>query len=128
MQARQMVCPHAAGPADQSGTAAECGRPREIATMIELPPPSTLRWVARRKAAVVAAVSSGIITVEEACRRYHMSEAELLAWQRAFERDGILGLRASRVQRYRGAGRSRPADPPTDHITPAQYENISAKT
>src|SRR6516162_9086559 len=98
MQAHQMVCPHAAGPADQSGTAAECGRPREIATMIELPPPSTLRWVARRKAAVVAAVSSGIITVEEACRR------------------------------YRGAGRSRPADPPTDHITPAQYENISAKT
>jgi len=39
--------------------------------MTELPPTNTLRWVARRKAAVVAAVSSGMLTIEEACRRYH---------------------------------------------------------
>ena len=61
-----------------------------IPSMTELPSPKTRRWVARRKAAVVAAVSSGIITIEEACRRYRMSEEEFLAWQRAFENGGIL--------------------------------------
>jgi hypothetical protein len=39
--------------------------------MTELPPQNTRRWVARRKAAVVAAVTNGVITIEEACRRYH---------------------------------------------------------
>jgi hypothetical protein len=74
--------------------------------MTELPSPNTRRWVARRKAAVVAALSSGMITVAEACRRYHMSEEELFAWQCAFENYGIPGLRAGRLQE-RGAGRSR---------------------
>jgi hypothetical protein len=48
----------------------------------ELPPLTTKRWVARRKAAVVAAVRAGVITVDEACRRYQLSEEEFLAWQR----------------------------------------------
>jgi hypothetical protein len=71
-----------------------------------LPPPGTTRWVARRKAAVVAAVSGGQITLEEACRRYELSEEEFLSWQRAFETDGIGGLRATRL-RYRGNRSSR---------------------
>jgi len=66
--------------------------------MTELPPTNTRRWVARRKAAVLAAVSSGVLTIEEAYRRYHMSEHELLAWQRAFERYGIDGLRSGHAQ------------------------------
>ena len=49
---------------------------------VELPPPNTRRWVIRRKAAVVAAVRAGDITLEEACRRYQLSEAEFLSWQR----------------------------------------------
>jgi transposase-like protein len=88
--------------------------------MTELPSPNTRRWVARRKAAVVAAVSSGMITFEEACRRYQMSESEFFAWQRAFETFGLLGLRASFVQQPRGARRSRPANP-------ARHEDTSAK-
>jgi len=78
--------------------------------MIELPPTNTLRWVARRKAAVVSAVSSGMLTIEEACRRYHMSEDELLAWQHAFERSGIDGLRSGSVQPIpkRHTSRDRP--------------------
>ena len=72
-----------------------------------LPPKNPRRWVASRKAAVVAAVSGGMITIEEACRRYHMSEEEFVAWQRAFENRGILGLRAGYVQKYR---RCVPAD------------------
>jgi len=75
--------------------------------MIELPPPTTRRWVARRKAAVVAAVSSGMITIEEACHRYQMSEEEFFAWQRAFETDGIVGLRVDHVQHRRGVRPSR---------------------
>jgi transposase-like protein len=64
-----------------------------------LPPPNTKRWVARRKAAVVEAVSSGIITLEEACRRYQISEEEFFAWQRAFETYGVNGLRATVARR-----------------------------
>ena len=73
--------------------------------MEDLPPPNTTRWVIRRKAAVVAAVRSGKITMEEALRRYQLSEEEFRSWQRAFETHGLAGLRTTRVQQYR---RSRP--------------------
>jgi hypothetical protein len=71
-----------------------------------LPPPTTKRWVVRRKAAVVAAVRSGQVTLEEACRWYQLSEEEFLAWQRAFEIHGLAGLRITRTQQY---GALRPA-------------------
>ena len=67
----------------------------------DLPPPNTKRWVARRKAAVVAAVRAGVITLEEACRRYELSEEEFLAWQRVFEVHGLPELRTTRIQSYR---------------------------
>jgi hypothetical protein len=77
--------------------------------MVDLPPSNTNRWVARRKAAVLAALRSGALTMEEACRRYALSEEELLAWQRAFEAHGLSGLRATRLRgRTR---RSKAADP-----------------
>ena len=98
-----------------------------IPSMTGLPSPNTRRWVARRKAAVVAAVSSGMITIEEACRRYQMSEEEFFAWQRAFETFGLVGLRASRVRQNRGALPSRPADPAPRLIAPARHEDTSAK-
>jgi hypothetical protein len=53
------------------------------------------------KAAVVTAVRRGEITLEEALRRYQLSEEEFFSWQRAFETHGLPGLRASRVQQYR---------------------------
>ena len=86
-----------------------------------------VRWVASRKAAVVAAVSSGKITIEEACRRYQVSEEEFLAWQQALEIFGILGLHAGRIQRQRRLRLSRPADPSPGQVTPAPDEDISAK-
>jgi len=70
-------------------------------SLTDLPPTNTRRWVVRRKAAVVAAVSSGAISPEEACRRYQMSEEEFHAWQRAFETYGIRGLQATSVQQNR---------------------------
>jgi transposase-like protein len=78
--------------------------------MADLPPANTNRWVARRKAAVLAALRSGAITMEEACRRYALSEEELLAWQRAFEAHGLPGLRATRL-RGRRTRRLKAADP-----------------
>ena len=75
--------------------------------MESLPPPNTKRWVVRRKAAVVAAVRSGGITIEEACRAYQLSKEELLSWERAFEIHGLAGLRATRVQQYRRPRRER---------------------
>ena len=56
----------------------------------DLPPPGVKRWVARRKAAVVAAVSSGAIGFEQARRRFDLSEEEFHAtgdrepWRRRF--------------------------------------------
>ena len=59
--------------------------------MVFLPPPDTKRWVARRKAAVLNALASGEITLQEACARYWLSEEELRAWQRAFDAEGLPG-------------------------------------
>jgi hypothetical protein len=80
-------------------------------SMIGLPPPNTKRWVARRKAAVVTAVSNGKLTLEEACHRYQLSEEEFFAWQRALETHGVNGLRATFVQQYWGRRFSRPTRP-----------------
>ncbi|RMD87205.1 MAG: DUF1153 domain-containing protein [Alphaproteobacteria bacterium] len=73
----------------------------EPLTVDDLPPPNTKRWVIRRKAEVVAAVRGGLITLEEACKRYSLSVEEFLSWQRAIDRNGLPGLRVTRVQQYR---------------------------
>jgi len=77
----------------------------------ELTPPNTKRWTVRRKAAVVAAVRAGVITLEESCRRYQLSEEEFLAWQRAFEAYALRGLLATRAQHYRRLGSPRRVKP-----------------
>jgi hypothetical protein len=50
-------------------------------TLADLPRPGTLRWVARRKAEVVAAVEGGLLSTETACAMYTLSLDELLSWQ-----------------------------------------------
>lgn len=70
-------------------------------TVTDLPPTTTKRWVIRRKAEVVAAVRGGLISLEDACSRYNLTVEEFLAWQRAIERFGMPGLRATRLQQYR---------------------------
>ncbi len=80
-------------------------------TVIDLPPPDTKRWVARRKAVVVNAVRSGAISLEEVCRRYELSVEEFLAWQRAIETHGVAGLRVTRLQIYRDTPPARLAKP-----------------
>ncbi|HJN23586.1 MAG TPA: DUF1153 domain-containing protein [Rhodospirillales bacterium] len=68
-----------------------------------LPPADTSRWVASRKAEVVAGVRAGLISLEEACRRYSLSVDEFLSWWRWLDEHGIEGLRAT------GARKRRPA-------------------
>ena len=78
-------------------------------TLSDLPPIGTKRWVSRRKAEVVSAVDGGLITLEEACRRYSLSVEEFLSWQRAFDRYGQGGLRATKAQENRNLTRARAA-------------------
>jgi Protein of unknown function (DUF1153) len=87
-------------PADRNGFAVSAGNSVE-----DLPPPNTKRWVIRRKAEVVAGVRNGVISLEEACRRYKLSIEEFLSWQRLIESHGLAGLRATRLQDYRAVAK-----------------------
>lgn len=87
---------------------AVAGRPKsfigpdgKLLTLDDLPPPETQRWVARRKAEVVAAVRAGLLTLEEACTRYNLSDEEFLGWEAAIEKHGLGGLRVTRIQQFR---------------------------
>ncbi len=73
----------------------------EPLTLETLPAPNTRRWVIRCKAEVVAAVSGGLLTLDEACERYGLSLEEFVAWQRAVDRSGMHGLRVTRLHHYR---------------------------
>jgi hypothetical protein len=75
----------------------------KAAKLAELPPANTRRWVTRRKAQVVAAVRSGLLTMQEACDRYTLSEEEFNSWKEHLDQYGMRGLRATRIQDYRGA-------------------------
>jgi uncharacterized protein DUF1153 len=70
-------------------------------TIADLPPATTKRWVIRRKAEVIAAVRGGLLSLEQACERYSLTDEEYEAWERAIDRHGLPGLRATRVQQYR---------------------------
>lgn len=75
------------------------GRPTRLPA--DLPPPETRRWVARRKAQVVAAVRAGLVTFEDACVRYNLSPEEFSAWEQAIDRHGVGALRVTRLQQFR---------------------------
>ncbi len=76
----------------------------ERLTLKALPCPSpSVRWTIFRKAEIVAAVRGGLLTFDEACTRYGLAHEELLRWQRAIQRSGVLGLRVTRPHEYRHA-------------------------
>ncbi|HSK41650.1 MAG TPA: DUF1153 domain-containing protein [Arenibaculum sp.] len=95
------------------------GKGSKRMTEADLPPPDTKRWVMRRKAEVVAGVRSGLISLEEACRRYTLSVEEFLSWQRLIDSHGVRGLRATRLQDYR-----TPSD--ADTATPGRTTSPSS--
>ena len=70
-------------------------------TKSDLPRPATRRWVARRKAAVVAAVNGGMLSEDEAMQTWGLSEEELDSWRSAVSTHGVNALRTTALQRYR---------------------------
>jgi hypothetical protein len=70
-------------------------------TLSDLPPRETERWVIRRKAEVVAAVRGGLLSLDEACDRYRLTNEEFLGWQKSIDQHGMAGLRTTRIQQYR---------------------------
>ena len=73
----------------------------EVMTRADLPPAQTRRWVASRKAAVVRGVVYGLITQEEAQKRYSISADEFREWVTAVSQFGEEALKATTLQRYR---------------------------
>ena len=78
-----------------------------VLTLADLPPPDARRWVASRKAIVVAAVRGGLLSMSDACARYRLTTEEFLNWQTQVDRSGLQGLRTTRIQEYRGSGRRK---------------------
>lgn len=65
--------------------------------MNALPEPGA-RWVARRKAAVVAAIEAGMLSAVDACARYGLSVEELAGWRARFARGAhLLMVKATRA-------------------------------
>ncbi len=78
-----------------------------VLTLANLPPPDAQRWVPSRKAIVVAAVRGGLLSMSDACARYRLTTEEFLNWQTQVDRNGLQGLRTTRIQEYRGTGRRK---------------------
>src|SRR5579862_1255811 len=64
-----------------------------LAALALLPPSNTTRWTPSRKAEIVTAVRSGLISLDGACHRYKLTNEEFASWERLFEEDGVAGLR-----------------------------------
>jgi uncharacterized protein DUF1153 len=73
---------------------------------VQVPNFNIRRWTIRRKAAVIQALRSGALTMEEACERYALSVEEMRRWQQDFDCYGVHGLRATRMQIYRSGKRA----------------------
>jgi uncharacterized protein DUF1153 len=81
-----------------------------VLTLSNLPPRDTQRWVASRKAIVLAAVRGGLLSMSDACERYRLTTEEFLSWQVQADQNGLQGLRATRVQEYRRRSRRKARD------------------
>ncbi|MFB2531815.1 DUF1153 domain-containing protein [Paracoccus sp. p4-l81] len=71
-----------------------------VFTLADLPEADTRRWVASRKARVVTGVTHGLISRDEAIRRYDLSEEEFDGWVLAVHRHGPAALRATQLRKY----------------------------
>ena len=72
-----------------------------IMTRADLPPHDTRRWVASRKATVVRAVMSGLISHESAQSIYALSEDEYLEWELTVLRHGEEALKTTTLKQYK---------------------------
>ncbi len=91
-------------------------------TIEDLPPADTKRWVVSRKMAVVAGVRAGLISLDEACRRYRLSKDEFTSWRFLLDFHGLKGLRATRIQNYRAPLKHHPPG-----LSPVQSKGVDLK-
>ena len=70
-------------------------------TEMTLPSPDTVRWVASRKAIVLAAIDTGRLSIHEACMMYRLSVEEIASWSRMVELHGSDGLKNSSLGKHR---------------------------
>lgn len=78
-------------------------------TLSDLPLP-TDRWTIRRKAEVVAAVRDGVLSLDDACKRYTLTVEEFESWGHALDKHGVQALRTTRLQTYRGRNPQPPVE------------------
>ena len=76
-----------------------------------LPQAGRQRWLAGRKAQVLAAIQSGTLSLEEACRRYLLTPEELQSWHASFASDGVAGLKMKRLAERRTNARRKVSEP-----------------
>jgi transposase-like protein len=86
----------------------------EPLTLDILPRADTRRWVAQKKAQVVAAIRGGLISRQEACDRYSISNAELFSWEELLDQHGLQGLRTTFTQKYRRTSHLNLSEEPAD--------------
>lgn len=71
-----------------------------VLSLADLPDPET-RWVASRKAVVVDAVNHGLITRDEAIRRYGLTPEEFDTWSSSVRKHGRNALKITQLQKFR---------------------------
>lgn len=86
---------------EKTPTAAASGGRRFADKGLILPPAGTKRWGYRMKLAIVNALRGGVLTEEEACRRYDLTVAEIADWQLRCDRHGPRSLRVTYLRDYR---------------------------
>jgi hypothetical protein len=64
------------------------------------------RWVASRKAVIVAGVRIGLLSETQACERYALTREELVEWMARYDSGGRPGLRVTRRQRFARSSRA----------------------
>ena len=67
----------------------------------DLPDRNVKRWVVRHKRNVANAVLFQLLSFEDACSRYDLSEEELLSWLKMIKYHGVEALKATRLKSYR---------------------------
>ncbi|MSP80642.1 MAG: DUF1153 domain-containing protein [Rhodospirillales bacterium] len=87
-------------------------------TLADLPPPGTTRWVVNRKAAVVAGVKAGLLSLDEALERYGISLDEFMCWKRLLDDFGVKGLRVTRIKDYRATATTEDTRSDTGSVAP----------
>ncbi len=79
----------------------------------DLPDAGTQRWMAWKKARVLAAIQTGALSLEEACRRYVLTAEEVQTWHESFAADGVDGLKMRRLAERRTSARRKVSEPAT---------------